>query len=65
MKHLLSLSLMALFAVSASAQENLQRSAVASDAQKSFTVVKQLPITSIKNLPLVLFDGAKVLLFIE
>ena len=40
---------MALMALSASAQENLQRSAVASDAKKSFTVVKQLPITSIKN----------------
>ena len=40
---------MALMALSASAQENLQRSAVASSAQKSFTVVKQLPITSIKN----------------
>ena len=49
MKYLISLSLMALTALSASAQENLQRSAVASDAKKSFTVVKQLPITSIKN----------------
>ena len=30
-------------------QEHLQRSAIASDAHKTFTTVKELPITSIKN----------------
>ncbi len=44
-----------LFAISltccllASAQENLQRSAKASEVRKTFTTVKELPITSVKN----------------
>ena len=38
-----------LMASTASAQENLQRNAIASDAKKSFQIVKENPITSIKN----------------
>ena len=38
-----------LLALAASAQENLQRGAIASDAKKTFTTVKELPITSVKN----------------
>ena len=38
-----------LLALAASAQENLQRGAIASDAKKTFTKVKELPITSVKN----------------
>ena len=48
-KTLLSLSLTVLTVVPSSAQEHLQREAVASSAEKSFTVVMQLPVTSIKN----------------
>ena len=36
-------------AMTATAQENLQRQAQASQEQKTFTTVKELPITSIKN----------------
>ena len=32
-----------------SAQENLQRGAIASQVQKTFTTVKENPITSVKN----------------
>lgn len=46
---LLFLSLTVLTVVPSSAQEHLQREAVASSAEKSFTVVMQLPVTSIKN----------------
>ena len=35
--------------MSASAQENLQRGALLSDASKSFRTVKEIPITSVKN----------------
>jgi hypothetical protein len=38
-----------LLATVASAQENLQKGAVASDVRKSFTTVKTNPITSVKN----------------
>ena len=38
-----------LIAVTASAQENLQRGAVASKEKKTFTTVKEIPITSVKN----------------
>ena len=48
-KTLLFLSLTVLTVVPSSAQEHLQREAVASSAEKSFTVVIQLPVTSIKN----------------
>ena len=40
---------MMLMAATASAQENLQRGAIASQVKKSFTTVKELPITSVKN----------------
>ena len=40
---------MMLMATTASAQENLQRGAIASQVKKSFTTVKELPITSVKN----------------
>ena len=38
-----------LMASAASAQENLQRNAIASDAKKTFRTLKENPITSIKN----------------
>jgi len=38
-----------LMATTASAQENLQRGAIASQVKKSFTTVKELPITSVNN----------------
>jgi len=38
-----------LMATTVSAQENLQRGAIASQVKKSFTTVKELPITSVKN----------------
>ena len=44
--------LLALFMTSvtvAKAQENLQRGAIASEVKKTFTTVKELPITSVKN----------------
>ena len=40
---------MMLMATTASAQENLQRGAIASQVKKTFTTVKELPITSVKN----------------
>ena len=40
---------MMLMATTASAQENLQRGAIASQVKTSFTTVKELPITSVKN----------------
>ena len=40
---------MLLMATTASAQENLQRGAIASQVQKTFTTVKEIPITSVKN----------------
>ena len=38
-----------LLATTASAQEHLQKKALASDAKKSFTIIKENPITSVKN----------------
>ena len=38
-----------LLTITASAQENLQRGAIASEVRKSFTTVKEIPITSVKN----------------
>ena len=35
--------------MNASAQENLQRGAIASQVKKTFTTVKEIPITSVKN----------------
>ena len=43
------LTAMMLMASAASAQENLQRGAIASEVKKEFTTVKELPITSVKN----------------
>ena len=40
---------MMLLATTASAQENLQRGAIASEVKKSFKIVKEIPITSVKN----------------
>ena len=40
---------MMLLATTALAQENLQRGAIASDVKKSFKIVKEIPITSVKN----------------
>ena len=40
---------MMLMVTTASAQENLQRGAIASQVKKTFTTVKELPITSVKN----------------
>jgi len=50
MKTILSFILLAvLLTPSANAQENLQKAAKASDVQKTFRVIKEVPITSIKN----------------
>ena len=52
MKNYFTTMAVALFCASpmtATAQENLQRQAQASQEQKTFTTVKELPITSIKN----------------
>ena len=49
MKRLLLLTALLSVALSAAAQENLQKGAVASSVNKSFTTVKELPITSVKN----------------
>jgi len=49
MKRLIILTTLVLLAVSASAQEHLQRQAVQSDAKKTFTTLKEIPITSVKN----------------
>ena len=38
-----------LLATTASAQEHLQKKALASDAKKSFTIIKENPITSVRN----------------
>ena len=38
-----------LVATTAAAQENLQRGAKASEVTKTFTMVKEIPITSVKN----------------
>ena len=40
---------MMLMATTASAQENLQRGAIASQVKRTFTTLKELPITSVKN----------------
>ena len=49
MKRLLIIISLLLLALTASAQENLQKQALASGAEKSFTTVMELPITSVKN----------------
>ena len=49
MKRILTLTTLLLIAFSATAQENLQKGAVASSVNKSFTTIKELPITSVKN----------------
>ena len=49
MKRILTLTTLLLIAFSAMAQENLQKGAVASSVNKSFTTIKELPITSVKN----------------
>ena len=46
---LLPLIIAVLLVTTASAQEHLQKKALASDAKKTFTVVKEIPITSVKN----------------
>ena len=38
-----------MLAITASAQENLQRQASNGTVEKTFTTVKELPITSVKN----------------
>jgi aminopeptidase C len=50
MKKILSfIWLAALLSTPANAQENLQKAAKASDVQKTFRIIKEIPITSIKN----------------
>ena len=49
MKKLLTLTTLLLIACAAWAQENLQKGAIASSVNKSFTTIKELPITSVKN----------------
>ena len=46
---ILSLITAILLATTVSAQEHLQKKALASDAKKTFTIVKENPITSVKN----------------
>ena len=48
MKHFLCLMAM-MSVLTVSAQEHLQKKALATDAKKTFTVVKENPITSVKN----------------
>ncbi len=49
MKKILTIVSLLLLALTASAQENLQKQALASGSEKSFTTVMELPITSVKN----------------
>jgi len=49
MKKCLLLAVVLLGCLSVLAQENLQRKAKASEVRKTFTTVKELPITSVKN----------------
>ena len=49
MRKLLTITSLLILALTASAQENLQKQALASGAEKSFTTVMELPITSVKN----------------
>lgn len=46
---ILTITVLMLLALSALAQENLQQGATSSEALKTFTTVKELPITSVKN----------------
>ena len=46
---LLPATVLMLVALAVSAQENLQKGAIPSDARKTFTTVKEIPITSVKN----------------
>ena len=49
MKKILFLAIIAMVSWTAQAQENLQKGAIASSVNKSFTTIKELPITSVKN----------------
>ena len=49
MKRLVTITLVLLFSVAASAQENLQKGALSSDLRKTFTTLLENPITSVKN----------------
>ena len=49
MKKILTITTIILLSVTASSQEHLQRQAVQSDAKKTFTTIKEIPITSVKN----------------
>lgn len=49
MKKFLILTAFLATALTAQAQENLQRGAIASSEKKSFTTLKEIPITSVKN----------------
>ena len=49
MRKLFAIVTVILIASTASAQENLQRGALAGGAAKTFTTVRELPITSVKN----------------
>ena len=49
MKKVLTLALSLLAALTAAAQEHLQREAVASSLEKTFTTLKENPVTSVKN----------------
>jgi len=49
MKKELTLALFLLAALTAAAQEHLQREAVASSLEKTFTTLKENPVTSVKN----------------
>jgi aminopeptidase C len=49
MKRLLTLTTFLAMALLASAQEHLQKGAIASSEKKSFTTVLEIPITSVKN----------------
>lgn len=49
MKKIIAITALMLLAEVGFAQENLQKGAVASSVNKSFTTIKELPITSVKN----------------
>ena len=49
MKRLIAITLLVLLSAAAFAQENLQKGALSSDLQKTFTTILENPITSVKN----------------
>lgn len=49
MKRLIAITLVVLLSAAAFAQENLQKGALSSDLQKTFTTILENPITSVKN----------------